>query len=442
MNYRDFLEQAAALFQEKYPGTSVEIQTFSAMPDIKTTEGGDTRMTLIQEQDDPRDRSAYINRVNTALMSGEGADIYAMDILPLHTFVEQGQLENLEPYMAGDPAWVSAGYRANILEAAKYRGGLWFLPLDYRFDYYAYDAALLAPDAEFGPGKSFTAGTLMDMAKPRFNGSAKLFNVYDYVPGPSGGMFKQLLDEQYRSLVDLENRRGNFNDGAFAGLLESVREYAGAGYIHQSAAGRADPEDMLRMARGQETGRYFFKLNNNLSLINQYTRDSGRRIMIRTTGSSAGIEDDDAVAGIKADRDGKIPFSFTQAYGMNAASGNKRTAWEFLKFLLSDEIQTSTALSPLGLPLNNRARAEKGELIISGAFMGRGTPLDEKQREALEKYRTAVEALSDQINSYLIRDQIIDDMIASEARYFFEGAKTAEEAAAVLQNRVNLYLQE
>jgi hypothetical protein len=33
-------------------------------------------------------------------------------------------------------------------------------------------------------------------------------------------------------------------------------------------------------------------------------------------------------------------------------------------------------------------------------------------------------------------------MIASEAAYFFRGTKAAEETAAALQNRVNLYLHE
>lgn len=443
---RSFLEQAAKLFMEKYPGAEVEVQTFSAMPEIRSSESGNTRTILVQAEDDPRGRIDYINRVNTALMSGEGADIYAADILPVYKYAESGQFENLETYMSGDPAWVSADFRTNILEAAKFHRGLWFMPLDYSFDYYAYDTVLLPRQGDFGPGSSFTTGALMDRAKPRFDGSAKLFDTLDYVPGPSGpgpgDMFNQLLSEYYPSLVDLENKQGNFNDGTFVKILESVKEYAGAGYIPRSTGTKANPEDMLRRTQGQQTDRYFFKLNHSFSLVSQSARGSGRRTVMRAAGSSGGIEDDDEIAGIRANQDGGIPFDFSQAYGINANSQNKRTAWEFLKFLLDREMQTSTALSPSALPVNNRAREEKAELILSGAFMGRGEPLDEKQYDILARYKAVVEELSDQINRYILQDTVINDMIAAEAAYFFNGTKTAAETAAVLQNRVNLYLHE
>jgi multiple sugar transport system substrate-binding protein len=442
MIYRNFLEQAARIFEERFPGTEVEVQTFSAMPDIRSSESGGGRTTLAVAANDPQDRAGYINRVNTALMSGEGADIYAMDILPQHRYVEKGQLENLAAYMERDPHWVKTDYRENILEAAKYRGGLWFIPMDYGFDYYAYDALLMPEPIRFGAGKSFTVQELVDLAKQRYDGSAKILNVPDYLPGPAGGMFNLLLDEHYPFLVDLENRRGNFQSGVFVNILKTAREYAGAGYIPQGAAGLADPEQMMLTARGQETDRYFFKLNSNFALINQFNRGSGRRMIIRSAGSINSIEDDDEIAGVRANAGGFVPFRFSQVYGIKAHSKNKGTAWEFLKFLLSEEMQSSAALLPQTLPINNRARAEKAELVFSGAVIGRMQELDENQREVLEKYKAAVETLSDQINRYVIEDTVINDMIALEAEYFFGGTKTAAESAAALQNKVNLYLNE
>jgi hypothetical protein len=105
-------------------------------------------------------------------------------------------------------------------------------------------------------------------------------------------------------------------------------------------------------------------------------------------------------------------------------------------------MQLSTALSPSALPLRNSARSQKAELLFSGAFMGRGEPLDASQRAALERYNAAVEALSDRINSFTVRDTLIDDMINAEAQYFFSGSRTAAEVARVVQNKVDLYLNE
>jgi hypothetical protein len=373
-------------------------------------------------------------------MSGDGADIYAMDILPLHQYVERGQLENLESLMAADPLWDGDAYRSNIPRAARYRGGLWFLPLDYTFTYYAYDSSLITAPEDFGPRRSLSLETLTGMARPLFSGSAKFFNVYDHVPGSLGGMFKELLDEQYSRFVNLEEKRANFNDGAFAALLETVRAYAESGFILQSAGGRTEPGPLKPLGI-QETDRYFFKINNNFALVNQYGRLSGNRMMMRNAGSSGGIEDDDEIAGIKANGDGGVPFSYSQAYAINAGSRNKGAAWEFLKFLVSEEVQSSDAFSS-SLPLNNRARRAKAEATFSILFGGRGQALSAGQRELLEKYRTTVEELSDQISCYVQRDRLIDDMIAQEVRYFFDRSRTAEEVAVVLHNKVNLYLNE
>ncbi|MDR0400329.1 MAG: extracellular solute-binding protein [Treponema sp.] len=446
LGYRNFLEDAAKLFMAAYPGTEVEAQSFSAMPEIRTSgEGDNMTVIVVQTEDDPRGRSDYINRVNTALMSGEGADIYAADILPFHTYAESGQLENLAVYMAGDPAWRDADFRANIIEAAKFRGGLWFMPADYGFNYFAYDTVLLPERGDFGEKSAFTVEALADRAKPRFEGGAKIFNAYDYVPGSSrgpGDMFSQLLLEYYPSLVDLENKKANFNDGTFAKILDLVKEYADAGYIPRSAAsGPGEPPPTAPLAApaaARETDRYFFKLNNNFSLAAQFQRGSGRRLTLRSAGSGGGITDDDAIAGIRANRDGGVPFHFSRAFGINRNSKNKGTAWEFLKFLLSDEVQGS--LPPADLPLNNRAREEKAARLLSGPSLGREP--DERMREAAGRYNAAVEALSDQINRYVPQDTVINDMIASEAAYFFRGTRTARETAAVLQNRVNLYLHE
>ncbi|MDR2053107.1 MAG: hypothetical protein LBP80_06815, partial [Treponema sp.] len=94
------------------------------------------------------------------------------------------------------------------------------------------------------------------------------------------------------------------------------------------------------------------------------------------------------------------------------------------------------------LPLNNKAREQKAEQIFSGAFMGREAPLDAGLEAGLKKYIAVTEALSDRINYFPVRDTTVNDMITAEVQYFFSGARGAEEVAAVLQNKVDLYLNE
>ncbi|MDR0313885.1 MAG: hypothetical protein LBI14_09835, partial [Treponema sp.] len=141
--YKTYLEEAARGFEALYPGTKVNIETFSAMPIYTTIMEGGVEYTMVETSDDPQSRQDYLSRINTNLMSGRGADLYATDILPLHKYVESKTLENLEPYMNLDPSFNKVDYRQNILEALCYKDGIWFMPMDYDFRYFAYDSILV-----------------------------------------------------------------------------------------------------------------------------------------------------------------------------------------------------------------------------------------------------------------------------------------------------------
>ena len=444
MLYKNYLEEAARAFEALYPGTKVNVETFSAMPEIRT--GGQTNMqlTTVQAQDDSQGRADYLSRVNTNIMSGTGADIYAMDVIPLHKFVESGTLENLDPYMNLDPRFNRADYRQNILDALRYSSskgtsGTWFLPMDYTFNYFAYDSTLIPAQiaARFGVDKSFCSDDLLKIGIPLYDGSYKLFNTLDYIRGP-GGMFNQLLNESLESYVNLQTGRPGFTDGRFANLLASVSNYAERGYIPRGITGQQNAGQIMQRGMQTPTDRYFFKLNGNVSLLGQFTRGAGTMMRMMTGGTSAAVDENDEIAGIQANADGKIPFDFNQGFGINSRSKNRETAWAFIKFLLSREMQLSTHIMSFGLPLNNEARAEKAAL----SFAGLSPNLNEQLRQNLDRYKAAVEKLSDSINAYIVKDTSISDMIAQEVQYYFSGSRTANEVARVLQNKADLYLGE
>jgi ABC-type glycerol-3-phosphate transport system substrate-binding protein len=445
MAYRNFLEEAARGFEALHPGTRVNIETFSSMPEIRTSGDGDVQMVMVTQQNDPQGRADYISRVNTSLMSGEGADIYAMDILPLHKLVEGGRLENLETYINGDAGFNRDDYRTNIIEALRYRDGIWIMPLDYTFDYFVYDSSII-PETEaagFGIRKAWSGGELLKIGEKYFDGSAKIFNLMDYNNSPAGSLADRLLKDRIQTYADLENKKANFLDGGFAELLESVKHAGESGYVPKGVTGQRNAGPVMRRTAEEVTERYLFKEKGNIALFQYFNRGSGRRVVQAGEGAQTeGIEDDDEIAGIAANSGGKVPFAYTKGFGINGSSKNKTLAWAFIKYLLGEEIQLSTGFFINSLPLHNKAREQKAEMVFSGALMGREMPMDAALREGLEKYKAAVETLSDQINCFVLEDTILMDMIAAEEMYFFTGAKTAREAAAVLQNKADLYLNE
>ena len=546
MRFEATLNAAAEAFIEKYPDLDITVETFSSMPEIKRQESADGRSTMIAaiRQDNPQERTDYLNKVNTALMSGEGADVLAMDILPVAKYVESGLLENLAPYMDADPGFDITQYRKNILDAVTWKGGTWFIPMDYNFNYYTYDSTLVGGDAaSFGADAAFMLEQLIAIGAPLYDGETKLLNTPEYTGGPSGSAWSRLLRERWPEFVDIANKKAHFTDGGFVELLAKVREYGEKGYLPPGFTGRMDADAMMRQAGQAPTDRIFFKSKDNMQLLAYFMRGSVARFSV-SFGGAAAIEDDDEIAGIAANADNSVPFTYTQAYAINSNSKNKRAAWEFIKFLMGGEMQASGATGMFrGLPLHNETRAHQienmmaamaagnrgggafgvagfgrvtddrpegaggrnrqggsggsggsgepavkgggadagetaakdgdvnkdgseakegpggsGEPVVKGgdadagesAVKGGDTPLQPGGREGLpeidpevlKKYYEATERLSDLINTYEIKDSTVDDMIASEVQYFFDGTKTAEEVAKTLQNKVEMYLNE
>jgi len=436
MLYKDYLEQAAKLFEKRYRGIKVNIETFSAMPEERTTQQGDVTIVVSQAQDDPQSRADYITRVNTKIMSSGGADVYAMDILPLHKFAESGNLENLERYMDMDPGFNKEDYRQNIIEAMRYRDGIWFLPVSYNFLYYGYDTTFVPAEiaAAFGIDKAWSLKGLMDLGPAMYDGTYKLFNITDYETD-GGDLFTRLLREELDSFVNLESKTANFTDGRFAELLKSVRRYGEQGFVFQGITGHNNAESVLQQRMDVLTNRTFFYYGIDLFLVDKYRKDSGLKQLFGAMSANDGSN----IAGIQSFSDGSVRLSNFKAFGINSYSKNKAAAWAFVKFLLSEEYQSSGL--EIALPLNNKAREEREEFLFTG-FGDMAEKLNARQRQGMEDFKAVVEKLSDKINALAIRDTVINDMIDNEVRYFFEGSRSAEDTARALQNKVELYLSE
>ena len=443
MSYQTFLEDAAKLFEEKYPGTKVNIDCFSEMPEIKTFEQDGMHISSIQIEDDSQGRADYISKTSTALMSGQGADLLAMDVLPVYKYVESGQLADLSEYMNQDPGFNKSDYRENILNSLTFQNGTWFLPLDYGFDYYTYDSTLMdeQQSSQFGANQAFTSKQLMELGKTLFDGTNRIFSTPAYSQKGGGDLFSLMFRENYRHFINMDTKTANFDDGEFKALINYVKELAEEGYIPKRAGKMMNPEDLTMLTVENQTNRFLFKARNLLSLIQQTYTGPDLKLMIATSNAEKGIETDDEIAGIWSDEAGIVPFSYEQAFGINANSPNKELAWEFLKFLLSYEIQASPGTFDLSLPIHNEARRDKAESTYR-MLLTDGGELDQTQKESLQAYTDVVETMSDRINGYTVKDTTIQDMVTQEIGYFFDGNKTADEVCQVLQNKVGLYLNE
>ena len=488
-----FLEEAAQMFMLHHPNTEVNVSSFSSMPEIRRSEGagGTSVMIATQGGDTSQERRDYINMVNTELMSGRGPDILAFDVLPFHEYARTGQLVNLREFMNADADFNINDYRVNIFDALTTDQGQFVFPIDYAFRYIAYDRSLFSDDqlARLEAGGTFSfdrmieIGQMSDIEEPLFG-----MNI-----GPRPGLFQEVFSQNYSRFVDIHNRQANFTDGAFVDLLNQLIDLEHNGYV-PTRADALDPDALMRshdIMQQMMSDRFAFKPRPSMMLINEVQRREGRQgAMMFGGGGAMGNPEDDEVAGIMGNDQGEIPFTIGQGFGINANSENQAAAWEFIKFLSNYAVRHSMRMA--GLPTHIEAFEERAELSMTGALFASGVtggavvrsgdggepggsggavvrsadteapdgdnedvinqdaqnidfqvvPLDEEGRAILQEYITLVEYFTNQLNTFFMTDAIIEDIVLTEVREFFDGSRSAEDVAQTLQSRINLFLNE
>lgn len=155
--------------------------------------------------------------------------------------------------------------------------------------------------------------------------------------------------------------------------------------------------------------------------------------------------------------DGCYMVMDSTAWLMNSNSENKEGAWDFMRFLLSKEFQTSWEDD--SFPTNREAfeqmaqrEKEAGPIgYISGGIVYKAGiayyrtygkdayierfGLSDAKIDEIRKELENIRALPNRIEPLL-------DIILDEASYYFNDTKTIEEVIPIIENRVQLYLDE
>ena len=445
MIYEKFLNEAAELFQHKYPGTKINIEVKSKMPEIKTQEMEDGSVLSISDSgDDSQDAANYINRINTELMSGRGPDILGIDVIPFYKYAESGTLDDLSAYMESDKDFNINDYMSNIIKGTKYKGGQYIMPLDFGYSFVSFDKNRVneASALKLREKNEFTYWEITDLISEQFANDSSNARVIDFQNGVNQALM-YLINNNYKKYVDLENKKANFIDGDFVKLLNNLIEQRDKGWFRPDFQSIDDMSaDFVESQR-----LYYYKYQIDMVLKNIFfPRDD------MPDNNAFPIPDADEIAGIMTNDSGETPFRCYQLYGINSYSQNKKLAWEFIKFMLGDEMQQS--LNILGSPVNKAAFIEDSKMnfikipnyvsIVEGEYTVDGFQMltDEKYLAAYDEYMKYLNVFVNNLSFYPIIDETIGDMISSETAQFFNGTKTAAEAADSLQDKVQMYLDE
>jgi len=375
LTYGRRLNAAAKAFEAKYPGTKINVETFSTMPEIKTSssEDGSMSVAVMVSENDPEAEQNYLRALNTEMMGGGGADVLAMDVLPYHKYADAGQLLDLQTLMNADETFREDDYYMNVVNAMKYNGGQYVMPIDFSFMYLTYDTTLLndAQKAAIEAKRGFTYDELITIGEMAFDANEKLAMFEDN----KTELFAKLFGMNLVDYLDLANKTCDFTSGAFEALLEKVAQYEADGYLMpmpdwsaMETGGFMEAMEAMRQGGGTEV---YFSTEMSYGLLNHFnTSEDGAQIFF-STGTGGTSKDNHEIAGLLLmDSNGQAEVQFQEAYGINANTENPRLAWEFVKFMLSEEMQLS--MSMMGMPVNKAASEEAIKQQLTQGFMGGG----------------------------------------------------------------------
>lgn len=390
------IRQAAALFQEKHPELAVTFETGYT---------GEEGVTL----------SDAIRTLNTELMAGEGPDILLLDGLPADSYIEKGILEDVTDTVK--PEKEKLFY--NIISA--YNGGekIYQVPT-------AFSVPVLLGKKDVTDSKD--SRELMDVLKKQAGGQTPAMTAGN-LAGFAGSMF--ITSDLLKDTVD-EGELAEFYRGLQTigqslpdGELQSVEDWERPAYWAEQYPAGSSPELAL----------YFGKAQMGTDFLSSYETCMQILALCKEKGFSYG----------HLNQAGGNHFTANGVLGINHTGKHVDEAKEFLKYYLSEEVQSDgmyTGFSVLRDSVDKEKYvSENGE--SAGTVSEKDTPEEEMELHKLTPAEfKELTGFFEKLDTPVRDDAVVLQKVMEQAEAcLFEG-KSPEDAAKEVCSEVNLYLSE
>jgi ABC-type glycerol-3-phosphate transport system substrate-binding protein len=361
-------------------------------------------------------REARLTRLNSDLISGNVPDILIISgEMPFENFAAKGLFSDLSGYLQKDSEINYGDMNKAALAAFSQNGKIYSIAASYSvFGFFA-DESLM------GGGDVLTAEKMFELTKN--HPDSVLFGATDRDDFVSG-IVALLLE----SFIDRETGETSFNSPEFIKLLETAKLQP------ETISGKDDDYFQMQYRDGKSlimSGTFsdFFTVPR-ISAV-----DFGKKTALLKLpwGNSAGY----------------LMFPETELTMMSG--GNNDAAWEVIKAYLKREAENESSFSVYN-SVNKKAAEEAkkplqaidettGELVDIPNVYQSGN-LTVTIPDITDSDNAAALAAIDEIVGVRRIDNNLMKIIEEEISAYFAGAKTAEECAALIENRAEIYIAE
>jgi multiple sugar transport system substrate-binding protein len=415
-----FFDLIKQKFEAAHPNIKVNFKVYNATPVDKSAAGA---MTQIQ-----RDMMKFVDTISTEMASGKGSDLLLTNYLPYKKYADKHLLANMDELMKNDPSFDRNNYYMNVFDAMKYKDGYYALPTSVQ-----YTNIWMGNSAILGNGKvddsKWSWQDFVNQVQPLIPaGGSALNNV------TIDDLLGMMLNPGIGRFIDTANKKATFDSPEFINLLDLAKSMIDTKIV-STDVGAGEGLSLF-------SNQGFFRYLDDLATQPQTIFD-GKGALYKAPS-------------IIPDKGYSYRSNFSLA--INDKSKNKQEAWEFIKFALSDEIQTNRAMR--GMPVSKSAFhqlqtalkdpnyfAKGGKTTVGGQVKSGGKEGSVNGKEVTLKPPTAeevdrLETFMTGINSVQETDNKLESLVYDELAPFLSGQKSAAEAAKAVQSKVNTYLNE
>lgn len=350
----------------------------------------------------------------------------------LEAYLEKGILEDLMPYLDTDITLKPEDFLPGFLESYTRKGVLYTIPDSFRVE------TLIGKSSEVGEAMAWTPREFMDFAA----GQPEGVQIMEYANKQQ--IFRCVFDRQASFFIDWEKKESNLDCEEFKKLLEFANRYP----LDYPVISYDQIPQLLR------DGRLKLEMASigGISDIQVIRRHFGEPI------TCIGYPSAEGVSGSCFQGSGLM-------LGINSSSDYKEEAWSFVRMGLEKESQLQKLSKDVffleGFPSRRdvlescleRSMEAQYEKDANGELTEIPKYAVYEFGEGGESFETAyyaatqeeVDTLKELIYSITGSETIgleLQNIILEEAEAYFTGQKGLDETAAVIQNRVQIYLNE
>lgn len=380
-------------YSRKHPGTKIELVT-------------------VKEAED--DKGMALNRLMARITAGEKPDLFLLQYEELKALEEKGILEPLQDKL---PEELSEQIFPGVLQSGMAGDKL------YGIAYEAY-VDTMAVLKSVWPGETWSFRDVMELVEGENGASISCVFGGETAADMLYGMVLRDIAAGNSSLADRETKECRFDSEEFIRILEFCKKYG----CDPNLTGSRE-EIVEGMRRGEILA---YRIGGDLAAFSD---------------SMAALGDDFHCVGFPTEGDWGSYINCYQYIALNAQGENREEALDFIRYLLGERVQ------------RNGVRTVRRDILVNYVRDGsKDAAVPEGREPAFQMASRAVIPLKGKTDgsSFLPEYLEIADrsafqstwldtlgiIVIEESEGYFNGDKTAEEVARVIQSRVWLYLNE